>query len=55
MFAIIKEDPPSPSLVDRNITPAWDAIVMKALAKNREERYATAKDFAQAVKDGPAH
>ena len=27
---------------------------MKALAKDRDERYATAKDFAQAVKDGPA-
>jgi len=27
---------PSPSLVDPNISPAWDAIVTKALAKNRE-------------------
>jgi len=28
--------------------------VMKALAKNRDERYPSAKDFAQAVKDVPA-
>jgi serine/threonine-protein kinase len=53
MFAIIKEDPPPPSQLDASISPAWDAIVMKALAKNREARYATAKDFAQAVKDAP--
>jgi serine/threonine-protein kinase len=54
MFAIIKEDPAPPSLVDPNISPAWDTIVMKALAKSRDERYPTAKDFAQAVKDAPA-
>jgi serine/threonine-protein kinase len=54
MFAIIKEDPRPPSQVDPNVSPAWDSIVMKALAKDREQRYATAKDFAQVVKDGPA-
>jgi serine/threonine-protein kinase len=53
MFAILKEQPPLPSLTDPNISPAWDAIVMKALAKDRDERYLSAKDFAQAVKDGP--
>jgi CHASE2 domain-containing sensor protein/tRNA A-37 threonylcarbamoyl transferase component Bud32 len=54
MFAIIKEDPAPPSLVDPNISHAWDAVVMKALAKNKDERYPSAKDFAQAVKDVPA-
>ena len=54
MFAILKEDPPPPSQVDANVAPGWDAIVTKALAKDRDERYATAKDFAQAVKDAPA-
>jgi CHASE2 domain-containing sensor protein/tRNA A-37 threonylcarbamoyl transferase component Bud32 len=53
MFAILKEEPPLPSLTDPNISPAWDAIVMKALAKDRDERYLSAKDFAQAVKGGP--
>jgi serine/threonine-protein kinase len=53
MFAIIKEDPAPPSLVDPSISTGWDTIVMKALAKTREERYATAKAFGQAVKDGP--
>jgi CHASE2 domain-containing sensor protein/predicted Ser/Thr protein kinase len=53
MFAILKTEPAPPSAVDANISPSWDAIVMKALAKDRNERYATARDFAQAVKDGP--
>jgi serine/threonine-protein kinase len=53
MFAILKEDPPPPSQVDANVAGGWDAIVMKALAKDRDERYATAKDFAHAVKDAP--
>ena len=54
MFAIIKTDPPPPSHVDPAISPAWDEIVRKALVKNRDERYATAKELAQAVKDAPA-
>jgi CHASE2 domain-containing sensor protein/predicted Ser/Thr protein kinase len=53
MFAIIKGDPKPPSQVDPNVSPVWDPIVAKALAKNRDERYATAREFAQAVKDTP--
>jgi serine/threonine-protein kinase len=53
MFAILKTDPEPPSLVDTGISSAWDEIVGKALAKNRDERYATAKDLAQAVRDAP--
>jgi serine/threonine-protein kinase len=53
MFAILKEEPKPPSGVDPGIAPGWDEIVLKALAKDREKRYASAKEFAQAVKDGP--
>jgi serine/threonine-protein kinase len=53
MFAILKEDPKPPSQVS-DVSPAWDPIVMKALAKNRDERYATAREFAQAVRDAPS-
>jgi CHASE2 domain-containing sensor protein/tRNA A-37 threonylcarbamoyl transferase component Bud32 len=53
MFAILKEDPKPPSEVDPNVSPAWDSIVAKALAKSRDERYASAKELAQAVKDAP--
>jgi serine/threonine-protein kinase len=53
MFAILQENPPEPSRVDAKVDPAWDAILKKALAKNRDERYATAKEFVQAVRDAP--
>jgi serine/threonine-protein kinase len=54
MFAIMKEEPTKPSTVDTAISPVWDPILEKALAKNRDERYATVKEFAQAVRDAPA-
>jgi eukaryotic-like serine/threonine-protein kinase len=50
MFAIIKGDPAQPSTVDSKIHIVWDEILRKALAKNREERYATVKQLAQAVR-----
>jgi serine/threonine-protein kinase len=54
MFAILQENPPEPSTVDAKVDPAWDAILEKALAKNRDERYLTVRDFTQAVRDAPA-
>ena len=53
MFAIIKADPARPSTLDTKAPPAWDDILHKALAKNRDERYATAREFAEAIKDAP--
>jgi len=49
MFAIIKADPVQPSTLDMKIHAAWDEILQKALAKDREARYPTAREFAQAV------
>ena len=46
MFAIMKEEPPEPSTVDTTVAPVWNPILKKALAKNRDERYATVKEFA---------
>jgi serine/threonine-protein kinase len=54
MFAIMKEEPPDPSSVDDTVAPVWNPILKKALAKNRDERYATVKEFATAVRDAPA-
>jgi serine/threonine-protein kinase len=54
MFAIMKEEPPQPSTVDAAVAPAWDPILKKALAKSRDERYTTVKEFATAVRDAPA-
>jgi len=53
MFAIVKSDPAQPSALDAKVHPTWDEILRKALAKDREERYASAKEFAQAVRDAP--
>jgi CHASE2 domain-containing sensor protein/predicted Ser/Thr protein kinase len=51
MFAIMKEDPIQPSVLDSSISPVWDTILAKVLAKERDQRYATVKDFAAAVRD----
>jgi len=53
-FAITKEEPLQASLIDASVSPVWDAILNKVLAKNRDERYATVKEFAVAVRDASA-
>jgi CHASE2 domain-containing sensor protein len=54
MFAIVKSDPAQPSALDAKVHAIWDEILRKALAKNRDERYTSAKEFGQAVRDAPA-
>jgi serine/threonine-protein kinase len=53
MFAIIEASPTQASAVDGKVDPAWDEILRKALSKTREERYATARELGQAVRDAP--
>jgi serine/threonine-protein kinase len=52
MFAILQEEPASPSTAnpERKVSPEWDPVVAKALAKKPEERYQSATDFANAVR-----
>jgi serine/threonine-protein kinase len=52
MFSIIQSHPAQPSAIDPRLN-AWDAILAKALAKNRDERYATAQEFVDAVRQAP--
>jgi len=47
---IIQEDPPLPSSLNNAVTPYFDAVVNKALSKNPETRYPSAKDFGVALK-----
>jgi eukaryotic-like serine/threonine-protein kinase len=47
---IIQEDPPAPSSLNNAVTPFFDAVVNKALSKNAETRYQSAKDFGVALK-----
>jgi serine/threonine-protein kinase len=51
MFAIMKDEPAQPSAIDTKIHGAWDEILRKALAKSPDQRYATAKELAQAIRD----
>ena len=41
----VREDPPAPSDINRGRTPAIDAIVLKALAKNPLNRYQSAGEM----------
>jgi len=40
---------PRPSSIVPDVSPAIDAVVAKALARDREQRYATAADFLEAL------
>jgi serine/threonine-protein kinase len=47
---IIQEDPPAPSSLNNAVTPFFDAVVNKALSKNPDTRYQSAKDFGVALR-----
>jgi eukaryotic-like serine/threonine-protein kinase len=47
---IVKEDPTPPSKIVSALPPALDAVVAKALAKNKPDRFADAASFAMALK-----
>src|ERR671936_599525 len=47
---IIQEDPPLPSSVNNAVTPLFDAVVNRALAKNPDQRFQSARDLSVALK-----
>ncbi len=47
---IVNEDPLPPSSIDPTLSPAFDQIISKALAKKPEQRYAHANDFAEDIR-----
>src|SRR5947208_9737229 len=47
---IVQEDPPMPSSINVALSPAFDRVVAKALAKDPDQRFATAREFSQALK-----
>ncbi len=51
-FAILQKENPAPSAFDpsRGVSPEWDPVVLKAMAKSPDERYQTATEFANAVR-----
>jgi serine/threonine-protein kinase len=50
MQKVLKEDPLPPSTLNVQVLPLMDAVVRKALAKNPDERYQTADEFADAIR-----
>jgi hypothetical protein len=49
MDEILSKDPDAPSVARRNIPPALDAVVLRALGKSRDDRYASWDAFAAAL------
>ncbi len=49
MTAQLKDDPPPPSGRESSITPAVEAVILHALAKDRDERYASAQAMSDAL------
>src|SRR3954453_2112984 len=47
---IIQEEPPLPSSLNDAITPLFDAVVNKALAKNPQQRFQSARDLSVALR-----
>jgi serine/threonine-protein kinase len=50
MQKVLKEDPLPPSTLNVQLPPAIDAVVRKALAKRTDERFQTARAFADALR-----
>ncbi|MEI8257955.1 MAG: protein kinase, partial [Deltaproteobacteria bacterium] len=51
---IVLEDPPRLGSVVQGVAPALDAVVARALAKNPEDRFRSARAFAEALSALPA-
>ena len=51
MHKVLKEEPLAPSMLNATLPPAWDAVVRKSMAKNPDQRYQNAAEFAQAIHD----
>ena len=46
---IVQDDPPAPSLIIDSISPDYDEIVSRALAKDPDKRFQSAGEFAEAL------
>jgi beta-lactam-binding protein with PASTA domain/tRNA A-37 threonylcarbamoyl transferase component Bud32 len=47
----VNESPPPPSSLNPAVSPALDAVVMRALSKNPANRYQTASEFAEDLRN----
>ncbi|MEP6943961.1 MAG: serine/threonine-protein kinase, partial [Betaproteobacteria bacterium] len=54
MQKVLKEDPLPPSTLNVQVLPAMDAVMKKALAKRADDRFQTAREFANAIRAAAA-
>ena len=50
MQKVLRQDPVEPSALNPTLDHAWDMVVKRALAKKPEERFLSARQFAEAVR-----
>jgi serine/threonine protein kinase len=51
MFKIVYEEPPAPSSLNAKLTPGHDFVVKKCLAKDRNQRYSSARELVGDIED----
>ena len=49
MHRVLQSDVAAPSSIDAKISPSWDAVIRKALARKPGERFQTAREFHRAT------
>ena len=47
---MLRQEPIAPSELNPTLSPAWDKVVARAMAKKPEARYESARQFAEAIK-----
>lgn len=45
----VREEPPAPSTINRELTPGLDSVLFKALSKDKADRFQTAAEFSTAL------
>ena len=51
LFKIVLSEVPRPSVLAPNLDPAFEAIILKAMAREVTDRFQTCEEFAQALRD----
>jgi len=51
MQLVMNQPPPDPSQINPKLSPLISRVLQRALAKKREERYQTAREFADALRE----